>query len=136
MRHYANAKVPRCPKLLREQATEKAGLELHRLLVLQLETQGNRDLVVTEREMQGLLTLSSQPRSTPLLCNKQRLSQYLWAPQHPWSQFPFPLTYAASRISYHPSLSPYLGTQPLLLAFCLEKVCLTHSSAMEIFVKL
>ena len=48
MRHYANAKVPCCPKLLREQATEKAGLELHRLLVLQLETQGNRDLVVTE----------------------------------------------------------------------------------------
>lgn len=46
------------PKLLQEQRPEKAGLG-YQALVLQLETQGDRqNLVVTEQEMQGLLTLT------------------------------------------------------------------------------
>lgn len=57
-----------------------------------------------EQEMQGLLTATSQPTSTPLLCSKQRLSQYLWAPA-PLVPISISLTCASPRHSIPTSLS-------------------------------
>lgn len=93
-----------------------------------LGTEGtDQGRAAAEREPQRLLTLLP-PRPTP----HKRGSVSICGPKDAWisistSSDLLPLTCTSPRNSYHLSdhsgFSPYLRTQLLLLAFCLEKVC-------------
>ena len=103
-RGCANAPDPCWVKLHREQAMEKAGLKLHRLLVLELEIQRVRQRSGGYRVRTATSFHLSHPAQIYTSQNKLMLRKYLQVPKQPWSQFLFPLSCASSKNSYHPSL--------------------------------